>query len=84
LEGVISEPASEEAVADDTVRTSDTRAVEETFSESCGDEDVDVAGDVAVHDDPARWDSLAESPDEQLPEDTDSKLSNEEELDAER
>jgi len=79
LEGVVSEPASEEAAADDTVRTSDTRAVEETFSESCGDEDVDAAGDVAVHDDPARWDSLAESPDGQLPEETESELGNEEE-----
>ncbi len=84
LEGVVSEPASEEAAAGGTVRVSDTRAVEETFSESSGNEDADAADDVTVQSPPARWDSLTESSDEQLPEDTDSESGNEEELDAER
>ena len=55
--------------------------VEESFTEP-RDQDAEAAGDVAVHGDPA--DSLTESSDEQLPEDTDSESGNEEELDAER
>src|SRR5207245_10354580 len=55
LEGVVSEPASEEAAAEGTVRVSDTRAVEATFSDSSGNEDAAAADDVAVKSPPARW-----------------------------
>src|SRR6266568_7348085 len=51
--------------------------VEESFTEP-RDQDADGAGNVAVHGDPAHWDSLSESSDEQLPEDADSELGNEE------
>ena len=57
------------------------QVVEESFTEP-RDQDAEAAGDVAVHGDPA--DSLTESSDEQLPEETDSELASEGELDGER
>jgi len=90
LEGEFSEPARQEAAdpANDcsAVRTQDEQAVGESFSDVATDKDSDADGEgnVAVHSDPAHWDSLSQCSEEQLPEDTDSEPANEEEVDAER
>ena len=90
VEGQLSEPANEgdagEGATDADTAPSDSfsgpeQVVEESFTEP-RDQDAEAAGDVAVHGDPA--DSLTESSDEQLPEETDSELASEGELDGER
>ena len=90
VEGQLSEPANEgdagEGTIDADTAPSDSfsgpeQVVEESFTEP-RDQDAEAAGDVAVHGDPA--DSLTESSDEQLPEETDSELASEGELDGER
>ena len=93
VEGQLSEPANEgdagEGTIDADTAPSDSfsgpeQVVDESFAQP-RDQDADGAGNVAVHGDPAHWDSLSESSDEQLPEDADSELGNEnEEVDAER
>jgi len=90
VDGQLSEPANEgdagEGATDADTAPSDSfsgpeQVVEESFTEP-RDQDAEAAGDVAVHGDPA--DSLTESSDEQLPEETDSELASEGELDGER
>src|SRR5438876_2293158 len=72
LEGEFSEPARQEAAdpANDcsAVRTQDEQAVGESFSDVATDKDSDAdgAGNVAVHTDPAHWDSLSQCSEEQL------------------
>ena len=91
VEGQLSEPANEgdagEGTIDADTAPSDSfsgpeQVVDESFAQP-RDQDADGAGNVAVYGDPAHWDSLSESSDEQLPEDADSALGNEEEVDAE-
>ncbi len=90
VEGQLSEPANEgdagEGTTDADSASFDSFSGAEQVMEIAqpGDQDADGAGNVAVHGDPAHWDSLSESSDEQLPEDADSELGNEEEVDAER
>ena len=90
VEGQLSEPANEgdagEGTTDADSASSDSFSGAEQVMEIAqpGDQDADAAGNVAVDGDPAHWDSLTESSDEQLPEETDSELGREEELDAER
>jgi len=90
VDGQLSEPANEgdagEGATDADTAPSDSfsgpeQVVEESFTEP-RDQDAEAAGDVAVHGDPA--DSLTESSHEQLPEETDSELASEGELDGER
>ena len=92
VEGQLSEPANEgdagEGTIDADTAPSDSfsgpeQVVDESFAQP-RDQDADGEGNVAVHSDPAHWDSLSQCSEEQLPEDTDSEPANEEEVDAER
>ena len=92
VEGQLSEPANEgdagEGTIDADTAPSDSfsgpeQVVDESFAQP-RDQDADGEGNVAVHSDPAHWDSLSQCSEEQLPEDTDSEPCNEEEVDAER
>ena len=89
VEGQLSEPANEgdagEGATDADTASSDSFSGPEQVIEVAQPRDQDAdAGGIVAHGDPAHWDSLSESSDEQLPEDTDLEPGNEEEVDAER